>query len=233
MKKHLLTLLLVLGLLSTHGMWIHSAAQTVQPSNPGLRVAVEQQLQAVQSAPVPLGQEGLPNAYKVSEGLYRGGQPSEEGYRWLARNGIKIVVNLRTQNPDEQLLRNLGITSIHIPINPFLFRDRHAVTFLKVLADAHNQPVYVHCKYGSDRTGTMVALYRMAMQHWSRLDAMTEMQNPKFDFHSVFFNLLEYVKAVDVTSLAREAGLPPGPAPVLSNTMLAGGLSYPRKLLHP
>jgi len=148
----------------------------------------------------PIAAKGLPNIYRISPLLYRGGQPTEEGYRTLAQMGIKVVISLRTQAPDEKLLKKLGITSYHIPINPLMFRDSDARKFLDILQNTSG-PVYIHCLYGSDRTGVMVALYRMVYDHWSRNAALMEMKDKRFGFHNSFINLVYYVQNVKLQNI--------------------------------
>ena len=72
---------------------------------------------------------------------------------------------------------------------------------MAIVSDPKNQPVYVHCLYGSDRTGAMVALYRMALQQWSAKAAIEEMKNGGFGFHMVFANLITYLKEVNVADV--------------------------------
>ncbi len=45
------------------------------------------------------------------------------------------------------------------------------------------QKVFVHCYYGRDRTGVMVAAYRMAQQHWTPDQAVAEMDSFGFHYH--------------------------------------------------
>ncbi len=126
--------------------------------------------------------------------------------------GVKAVVNLRVSPPNKQFIESLGIRSYHIPINPLLFRTQHAKQFLQIIQDTSDGPVFVHCKYGSDRTGTMVALYRMVFEHWTREAALREMQNERFGFHPVFANLVEFVKTAPLYDIT--------PQEILGNTVL-------------
>jgi len=43
------------------------------------------------------------------------------------------------------------------------------------MGDQSAYPIYVHCLYGVDRTGTMMALYRIRQQGWRNADALEEM----------------------------------------------------------
>ena len=63
---------------------------------------------------------------------------------------------------------------------------------LSVMTDPANQPVYVHCSRGVDRTGVVVAVYRMEVDGWSEAGAEAEME--AFGFHEVWFQLKKFVR---------------------------------------
>lgn len=44
----------------------------------------------------------------------------------------------------------------------------------------------VHCWHGSDRTGAVIAAYRIVQQGWSQHDAIDEMINGGYGFHPIF-----------------------------------------------
>ena len=150
--------------------------------------------------PRPIEAPGLSNAYQISPFLYRGAQPKPEGYKSLADMGIKAVISFRTKAPDTELLNKLGLKSYHIPIDTFKFNDEHARTFLKIISEQEG-PIYIHCFHGSDRTGTMTALYRIVHQKWSREKALAEMRSKKFGFHKMFRNLVKYIKQVKLENI--------------------------------
>ena len=143
--------------------------------------------------------KGLPNFAKVSEILYRGAQPDRKGFEELKKLGVKSIVNLRAGHPDKELIDGLGFRYFSIPANAWHVTDAHSARFLKVLLDPANQPVFVHCQHGSDRTGTMVAIYRVYVQNWKPGDAMKEL--PVFGFHKVWRNLKAYLLELDVNRL--------------------------------
>ena len=158
---------------------------------------VTQALQAQQlRAAKIVSNPGLPNAYQVSPWLYRGGQPTRQGYEELVKMGIKTVINLRVTPQNKQLIAGLPLTVYQVPINPVMLNTESVDEVLKLLSNPANYPIYIHCRYGSDRTGTMVALYRMTVEDWPREHAIQEMTSPHFGFHKIFTNLLRYVKQV-------------------------------------
>jgi uncharacterized protein (TIGR01244 family) len=121
---------------------------------------------------------GLPNFHRVNAQVYRGAQPTAEGIRELAKLGVKVVVNLRDEvnGADEQsAVEAAGMRYITIPM-----RGLHAPTneqiasVLKLLNDPASGPVFVHCRRGADRTGTVLACYRITHDHWDNTKALAE-----------------------------------------------------------
>lgn len=149
---------------------------------------------------------GVTNFFLVSPDLYRGAQPTAEGFVRLRSLGIRTVVNLRWAHSDRDLLGSTGLNYVHIPTETLLLGDAEAVAFLRVLADPSKRPLFVHCAHGADRTGTLCAVYRIVVQGWSREDAIREMTSGGYGFHRGYGNLLHYLRALDVRKLRAGAG---------------------------
>jgi tyrosine-protein phosphatase SIW14 len=140
---------------------------------------------------------GIPNAGKVSDTLYRGGQPRTAGYQQLKDLGVSIVVDLRNtgpRSPEKILVESLGMRYVSIPTSAYLGPSDNQVTqFLQLRRDTSQQKMFVHCYFGDDRTGVMIAAYRMAEQHWTANQAYNEMRF--FHFHTYLILMGHYVKA--------------------------------------
>ena len=149
------------------------------------------------------GRPGLPNLHKVNERLYRGAQPEDGGFDELKRMGIKTVVNLRTLHSDRSECEKSGLDYVPISVQAWEAETSEVLEFLELLNDPQRHPVFVHCQHGADRTGMMVALYRMVIENWSREDAIREMTEGGFGFHSIWQNIVNYVQRVDVEALRR------------------------------
>ena len=147
---------------------------------------------------------GLPNFAQVSEGLYRGAQPTAAGFTELKKMGIKTVVNLRAMHSDRDKLRGTGLQYAAIPCDAWHPEEEDVAAFLKVVIDPANRPVFVHCQHGADRTGMMTAAYRMVEEGWTAEDAMAEL--PRFGFHPVFKDIQKYLKGFDVERVRKEVG---------------------------
>ncbi len=137
---------------------------------------------------------GLPNFYRVSDNLFRGGQPQEQGIAELIKLGIKTVVNLRETDTDRRLLAGSGITSIHLGMFAFFPRREAFRSFLEICSDPARWPVFVHCQHGSDRAGAAVALYRVFIQKWDKYEAIREMVEGPFGFHPIHDHLKNFVR---------------------------------------
>jgi protein tyrosine phosphatase (PTP) superfamily phosphohydrolase (DUF442 family) len=155
----------------------------------------------------PVAKPGLPNLHKVSDVLYRGAQPTAEGFRELKAMGIKTVVNLRSFHSDRDELGDVGLAYEHIYMKAWHPEDKEVVLFLQIVNDPARQPVFVHCQHGADRTGTMCALYRIALQGWTRDEALKEMTEGGFGFHEVWDNLPEYIGKLDLDDIKKRAGI--------------------------
>ena len=124
---------------------------------------------------------GLPNGGKINEVLYRGAQPRFEGFDELKKLGVTTIVDLRGEDPgkrdwERQQAEALGIRFVSIPVSGWSPPSNEQVAeFLGLFRDSRQQRVFVHCRFGDDRTGVFVATYRMALEGWPAEQAMNEM----------------------------------------------------------
>jgi len=146
----------------------------------------------------PIDINGVPNFYKVTEDLYRGAQPTAEGIEQLKQMGIKTIVNLRSMHSDEDEIGQVDIGYEHIRFEPWNVEMDEIERFLKIVTDETKTPVYVHCKYGADRTGYMCAVYRIAVCGWEKQAAIDEMVNGGFGFHAVWKNIIRSLEKLDI-----------------------------------
>lgn len=187
--RYLLNLLWVLPVLLTIGAGSAYAAD--EPAAPDAPVEEAERKPAEPRNDL----EGLPNFAKVSDNLYRGAQPTAEGFRRLKEMGVKTVVNLRSFTSDRRKLRGTGLRYVHIYCKAWHPEDEDTIKFLKVMQDPDNYLVFVHCMQGADRTGYMVAAYRVVEQGWTIEEAVEEMHN--FGFHPIWRQISEYLEKFD------------------------------------
>ena len=150
---------------------------------------------------------GVPNFHKVSDDLYRGAQPNNEGMKQLEKMGIKTVINLRLAHSDRDEIKDTGLSYHHIRMTTLNPEKDDIVKFLKIVTDSNNTPIYVHCRYGSDRTGMMCAIYRITVEGWEKSKAIDEMTKGGFGFHSIWMNLVDYIQNLDINEIKNAADL--------------------------
>jgi protein tyrosine phosphatase (PTP) superfamily phosphohydrolase (DUF442 family) len=129
--------------------------------------------------------KGVGNFAEVTPNLYRGGQPKQEGLESLAKMGVNTIVDVRLTGADKEraAAKKLGMDLIPLPWHCLFPKDDPIARFLGYLREHPEKKVFVHCRYGDDRTGMMIAAYRMAVEGWTAEEARSEMN--AFGFHKV------------------------------------------------
>ena len=152
----------------------------------------------------PIEAEGVPNLFKVSDSHYRSAQPSAEGMKNLHRLGIKTIVNLRSFHSDRDEIGKLPLAQEHITMKAWHPGRKELVRFLQIVGDPRRTPVLVHCQHGADRTGTVCAVYRIAVDGWAREEAIQEMREGGFGYHEIWKNLPRWIEELDVEGIERD-----------------------------
>ena len=122
---------------------------------------------------------GIHNFYKVDEHVYRGGQPTGEGFQYLAKIGVKTVIDLREPGErsrnEERMVAAAGMTYINIPMTGLTPpTEAEIARILGILEDGKVGPVFVHCMRGADRTGAVIGSYRIDHDGWDNARALQE-----------------------------------------------------------
>jgi protein tyrosine/serine phosphatase len=142
------------------------------------------------------GVAGLENFARISPTLYRGAQPTEEGFRQLKAMGVKTVIDFRSFHSTKKQVEAAGMTAMELPLKADFGSvpptEDELKTFFKAVLDPARQPVYIHCAFGKDRTGTMAAVYRLEVDGWTPEEAMQEME--AFGYHNVYRDLVTFIR---------------------------------------
>jgi protein tyrosine/serine phosphatase len=161
--------------------------------------------------------EEIQRFQSVNDWLYRGGRPSQEDVAELREMGIRTILNLEaglfaTETDAVKLERDwaaaAGMNFEHVPLGPLgAPRADRVDAALAVLLDPAKRPIFVHCKAGVDRTGFVVAAYRVKVEGWTLEQAYEEMV--RLGFHSFLFwwigAFFEYVGAPAEPAATAEA----------------------------
>jgi len=143
-------------------------------------------------------QAGIGNFAKVTDTLYRGAQPSSEGFNALRAMGVAMVVNFRDEasetSSEKREVESLGMKYVGIPWSGSDYpSNAQVLEFLDLVRTNPQVKIFVHCKRGADRTGTMIAAYRIAVEHKALAEAVSEMHA----FHYDHFFLPQLERYVD------------------------------------
>jgi protein tyrosine/serine phosphatase len=150
---------------------LHAQTPAQAPSTPVIRSAYGEKLKL----------NGLPNGGKINDSLFRGAQPRAEGLKELKNLGVTTIVDLRGEDPDKTSWERkeaeaLGIRFVSIPVSGWSPPSNDQVAaFLALFRNNPKERIFVHCRFGDDRTGVFVATYRMAYDGWPSQQAMNEM----------------------------------------------------------
>lgn len=159
---------------------------------------------------------GVPNFHQVDAHVYRGAQPTDEGYRSLSKLGIKTVVDLQESGDrgvaESKAVAAAGMQYISVPMKGMARpSDTSVEKVLGLLEDSNSGPVFVHCHRGADRTGGVIACYRIEHDHWESGKALDEARSLGMSWYQKAIQ--GYVRGfVPRTSIAADTSHTSGPA---------------------
>lgn len=151
----------------------------------------------------PVAAASIPNLYRLDTRLYRSAQPGKNSLHSLENLGIKTVLNLRYTQTDHGLIPNQALTLLHLPMLAHDVTPDELRTAVNRIVQAE-PPVLVHCLHGSDRTGAVMAAYRILQQGWTVDAALDELQYGGYGYHYWLFpNLIDSVSALATPSRSK------------------------------
>ncbi|MDR3617637.1 MAG: tyrosine-protein phosphatase [Candidatus Obscuribacterales bacterium] len=126
----------------------------------------------------------ITNFEAVTPGLWRGGEPDEKGLQNLAQSGVSTIIDLRMWNgatdKESKSASKLGLKYVRIPMTYWGPSRESVRQFFATIAANRDGVTFVHCHQGADRTGTLVALYRVLVQKWEYPRVYKEMRAHHF-----------------------------------------------------
>lgn len=166
------------------------------------------------------GMAGVGNFQKVNDHVYRGAQPTEQGFQTLAKLGIQTVVDLQEVGDARSVseatwVKAAGMQYISVPMKGMETpSDENMAKVLALLENTSTGPVFVHCHRGADRTGGVIACYRIEHDHWGNIKALAEARSLGMSWYQLAIQ--HYVQGYKpkVNSDEVLAGMPPAAAAI-------------------
>lgn len=145
--------------------------------------------------PIYAGAVAVPNFHQVNDHVYRGGQPDPAAWPALAKLGVKTVVDLRREDEhstaaEAQAVAAAGMKYINVPMKGVVAPGNDQIARILAVLNS-GEPVFVHCKRGADRTGAVIACYRIQHDRWQPQQALQEAKS--FGMGSFQLGLKHYV----------------------------------------
>jgi tyrosine-protein phosphatase SIW14 len=141
--------------------------------------------------------------YVLNDSIYRSEQPGNIDFTLIESIGIKSVLSLREFHQDSDLINGFKLNLFNVKINPYYFGDIEIVEALKILKNSP-KPILIHCNIGGDRTGTVIAMYRIIYQNWTKEKAIQEMKEGGYGFHWIFLNMPRYINKADISLIKKK-----------------------------
>ncbi len=122
---------------------------------------------------------GINNFDQVDAHVYRGGQPTDDGFKYLARLGVKTIIDLREADnrskAEERVVTVAGMNYVNVPMTGLTPPTEAQTTkILALLEDRTMGPIFVHCWHGADRTGAVIAAYHIDHDRWDNARALND-----------------------------------------------------------
>jgi len=145
----------------------------------------------------------LNNLYQIDKGVFRSEQPDKLDFANLEKLGITEVLNLRRWHSDEKEAKNTNLILYHVPMRAGNIKEKDVIQALKTIRDRKGN-ILIHCKHGSDRTGLIVAMYRIVFQNYTKEQAIKEMTEENFGFHKIYTNIITYIQQANIEKIREQ-----------------------------
>jgi protein tyrosine/serine phosphatase len=150
---------------------------------------------------------GFKRFYQLNTDVYRSEQPSKKEMQFLESYGIKTILNFRRKRDNIKKAKGTSLKLERLPLKAKTLNEDDVFNALKLIKDAE-KPILVHCWHGSDRTGAIMAAYRMVFENWTKEKAIAEFTEPHFGYHkNMYPNLIYFLEHLNVIELKTRLGL--------------------------
>jgi protein tyrosine phosphatase (PTP) superfamily phosphohydrolase (DUF442 family) len=160
---------------------------------------------------------GIKNFDRVDAHVYRGAQPTEEGFQYLAKQlGVQTIIDLREAGDrsegEDRAVTAAGMKYVNVPMSGLTPPAAEEIARILGMLEGTTGPVFVHCRRGADRTGAVIVAYPIDHDRWDNVRALNDamahsmsfFQLPRQKFISSF-----QPRTVDVkTTVADNHGAP-------------------------
>nr|WP_314069631.1 tyrosine-protein phosphatase [uncultured Campylobacter sp.] len=149
------------------------------------------------------------NFYRVDERLFRSAQLDGSDAAKLHELGIKSIVNLRhfSRGGDKRAFGD-QFWFANKPLQSWEIKPAQIADVLRIIRERQKEgAVLVHCYHGADRTGLVVAMYRVIYQGWSLDAARSEMIDGGYGFHSMWQDIADFLTPQNEALVRAELGI--------------------------
>ncbi len=165
-------------------------------------IAAEVRVRPAEWGQKVIGSE-LDNFYKIDDKVYRSEQPDDDAMEEIENFGIKQVLNLRNFHSDNDEAEDTKLILEKVKMNASEVNQEQIVQALQIINNSKG-PTLVHCWHGSDRTGVVIASYRIVCQNWTKEKAIDEMRHGGYGYHATIYpNLVKLLKNLDVEKIKK------------------------------
>lgn len=149
------------------------------------------------------------NFYRVDELLFRSAQLDGSYAAKLHELGVKSIVNLRhfSRGGDRRAFGD-QFWLANKPLQSWEIKPVQIADVLRTIRERQKEgAVLVHCYHGADRTGIVVAMYRVIYQGWSLDAARSEMIDGGYGFHSMWQDIAGFLTPQNEALVRVELGI--------------------------
>jgi tyrosine-protein phosphatase SIW14 len=173
---------------------------------------------------------GIRNFDRVDAHVYRGAQPTKEGFRYLAGIGAKTVIDLQESgdraNAEERIVTQAGMAYLNVPMTGLTPpTEAQLLEILAILENVTGGPVFVHCWRGADRTGAIIAAYHIDHDRWDNARALKDAKAHGMGFFQIARQ--NFIKNFRPLTIKSKNAAPGGATATTSVTMAPAAAEQP------